>query len=221
MVFPEGGLGGNGAAFFFPFSFFCCCCTRISSILVCGHLDWGLRALASFHSATAKMSNVFSKSDLALLSHILKCPKENHGSILKEKDVLWETLEATWKTWKVFCSEALLSVALYFAAPLSLRAASCLHPSHLVYITSLRVSRSPALQKPASSTSVGRASSCPGGWGGSCREVKAWARQAGPPTREPSPRICETVKPQTCPKDLAFSSVWISRIVDRYVYSSS
>lgn len=57
---------------------FCCFCTRVATILCCEHLDVGaedhreiyLRTLSSFHGATGKMSNIFSKSDLVLLSHI-------------------------------------------------------------------------------------------------------------------------------------------------------
>lgn len=57
---------GNCTAFFF----LSCCSTRMSSILCCGLLGVGADTLASFYGATAKMSDICSKSDLAVFSHI-------------------------------------------------------------------------------------------------------------------------------------------------------
>lgn len=57
---------------------FGCYCTLVSSSLCCGHLEVEAddhmevyrRTSASFHSAMARMTNIFSKSDLEILSHV-------------------------------------------------------------------------------------------------------------------------------------------------------
>lgn len=72
-------------------------------ILFCGYLDIGDRDYKGFyiwdddffHCATAEMSNVFSRSDLAILSHIQKTAQGKSCACFIDKRVVWEGFKAT------------------------------------------------------------------------------------------------------------------------------